>query len=372
MNILQSAEVRRYTTGTRVRFHGLQTQTALNGCVGHVLQFDRASGRVCVEKDVASKGESPSIRIKPKNLETIEPMSRDLNEVKRLVEEAYRRGDGARVALPKGDYLIPPDPTTSALDQSLNAICNTLWIKQGMVLAGRGAGETTLHFGIEMVPGADGALLQLEGFSVVGASVEIGGRGLQKVRLSRVRIDMRQKEGDALMIKEVGSSATSSLDRVVIDQCEVLGGSDGVEIDTAGVTLRKCTIKGAASRGIFANDFFIIEDSTVMGCGSYGMKTRAGCDRRGRNRIQPGPWDGHMALGEDAMARPFAMAATLGEIDAMALAEEEDWEEDSDGQDEIGPYGFTHDEEMELLSQGVHPWDDDAGDVLAALQDDGF
>ena len=79
-----------------------------------------------------------------------------------------------------------------------------------------------------------------------------------------------------------------------------------------------------------------------------------------------------MALGEDAMARPFAMAATLGEIDAMALAEEEDWEEDSDGQDEIGPYGFTHDEEMELLSQGVHPWDDDAGDVLAALQDDGF
>ena len=122
---LQSAEVRRYTTGTRVRFHGLQTQTALNGCVGHVLQFDRASGRVCVEKDVASKGESPSIRIKPKNLETIEPMSRDLNEVKRLVEEAYRRGDGARVALPKGDYLIPPDPTASALDQSLNAICNS-------------------------------------------------------------------------------------------------------------------------------------------------------------------------------------------------------------------------------------------------------
>ena len=94
------------------------------------------------------------------------------------------------MALPKGDYLIPPDPTASALDQSLNAICNTLWIKQGMVLAGRGAGETTLHFGIEMEPGADGALLQLEGFSVVGASVEIGGRGLQKVRLSRLRIDL--------------------------------------------------------------------------------------------------------------------------------------------------------------------------------------
>ena len=30
-----------------------------------------------------------------------------------------------------------------------------------------------------------------------------------------------------------------------------------------------------------------------LNCGGYGMKTRAGCERRGNNTIQPGPWDGH-------------------------------------------------------------------------------
>ena len=142
----------------------------------------------------------------------------------------------------------------------------------------------------------------------------------------------------------------------------------------ASLTRRKCTIKGAAGRGIFANDLFTIEDSTVMGCGSYGMKTRAGCDRRGRNRIQPGPWDGHMALGEGAnpfgvQAPGFGMGSDFPRFPGGGDGHED---EDSDGQDEVGPYGFTHDEEMELLSQGVHPWDDDARDVLAALQDDGF
>ena len=41
------------------------------------------------------------------------------------------------------------------------------------------------------------------------------------------------------------------------------------------------------------------------------------------------------------------------------------------GCDEMGSYGFTQDEEMELLSQGVKPWDEDARDVLAALNGDG-
>ena len=52
------------------------------------------------------------------------------------------------------------------------------------------------------------------------------------------------------------------------------------------------------------------------------------------------------------------------------------YDDDEDGsEDEIGPYGFTHEEEMELLSQGVKPWDDDAHDVLAVLRgdyDDGY
>ncbi|KAI0073199.1 hypothetical protein K474DRAFT_1774926 [Panus rudis PR-1116 ss-1] len=35
-----------------------------------------------------------------------------------------------------------------------------------------------------------------------------------------------------------------------------------------------------------------------------------------------------------------------------------------------GNCGFTEFEAMELYSQGVKPWDDDAGDVLAALSGD--
>ena len=44
--------------------------------------------------------------------------------------------------------------------------------------------------------------------------------------------------------------------------------------------------------------------------------------------------------------------------------------EEEGEEDEVGPYGFTHEEEMELLSQGVKPWEDDAHSVLAALHGD--
>jgi hypothetical protein len=58
--------------------------------------------------------------------------------------------------------------------------------------------------------------------------------------------------------------------------------------------LKGCHIVGAASRGVFANPSFVVEDCTIMGCGGYGMKTRSGCTRRGDNRIQAGPWDSHL------------------------------------------------------------------------------
>ena len=117
-------------------------------------------------------------------------------------------------------------------------------------------------------------------------------------------------------------------------------------INASGVRLLRCRIIGAYSRGIFANPDFVIEDSTVQGCGGYGMKIRGGCERRGRNNIQPGPWDGHMEFGWD---------------------DGDDEHENYDDEDDVGPYGFTQEEEMELLSQGVKPWDDDAHAVLAAL-----
>lgn len=48
------------------------------------------------------------------------------------------------------------------------------------------------------------------------------------------------------------------------------------------------------------------------------------------------------------------------------------YDDDDDDDDEFGPgmLGFTGSECYELMSQGVKPWDDDAGDVLAVLNGD--
>lgn len=100
------------------------------------------------------------------------------------------------------------------------------------------------------------------------------------------------------------------------------GGSDGVFIDAGGVHLKDCKIVGAACRGIFANHSFVIEGCTVGNCGSYGMKTRSGCERRGvNNSIQEGPWDSHIQWGDqfgDSM--PFGFGGDDLGVDISQLA----------------------------------------------------
>ena len=77
-----------------------------------------------------------------------------------------------------------------------------------------------------------------------------------------------------------------------LDGCEVFGGSDGLMISDGNCEcyIKDSDIRFAASRGIFANPHFTVEDVEVSCCGSYGMKTRGGCTRIGDNDIQPGPW----------------------------------------------------------------------------------
>lgn len=98
------------------------------------------------------------------------------------------------------------------------------------------------------------------------------------------------------------------------------------------------------------------------------MKTRSGCERRGRNNIQAGPWDGQVGeglYGAGGYAGMFG-GGTRVPFGGAAYGDGEGSESD----EEVGAYGFTHEEEMELLSQGVKPWEDDAGAVLAALSGD--
>ena len=72
-------------------------------------------------------------------------------------------------------------------------------------------------------------------------------------------------------------------------------------------------------------------------------------------RMMGGAMDGTVAPGGYNM--PFEMGRTFGYEDGHGEEEEE-----------MGSYGFTREEEMELLSQGVKPWEDDAHAVLAALR----
>ncbi len=88
---------------------------------------------------------------------------------------------------------------------------------------------------------------------------------------------------------ELNHDCTSN---TLIVDCEIYGGNDGLTYQSKGsLTIRSSEIRFAQDRGIFANNYFTIENSEVSNCGGYGMKTRGGCLRLGDNDIQPGPWD---------------------------------------------------------------------------------
>lgn len=69
------------------------------------------------------------------------------------------------------------------------------------------------------------------------------------------------------------------------------GGSDGVFIATKNVHLKNTKICNAQNRGIFSRREFTIENCEVSGCGGYGIKGTGGWTEKGRNNIQPGPWN---------------------------------------------------------------------------------
>lgn len=108
---------------------------------------------------------------------------------------------------------------------------------------------------------------------------------IPKITLKNVHVTTQT--GDALVL--------SHAQEVLLVDCEVFGGDDGLMISNADVHIKDSDIRFARCRGIFANDHFTVEGVEVSNCGSYGMKTRGGCTRLGDdNDIQPGPWDNMM------------------------------------------------------------------------------
>ncbi len=66
--------------------------------------------------------------------------------------------------------------------------------------------------------------------------------------------------------------------------CDIqgVGGSDGVNIASEQVHLKRSCIHYAQNRGIFSRRVFTIEDCEVSGCGGYGIKGSAGWTEKGR------------------------------------------------------------------------------------------
>ena len=119
---------------------------------------------------------------------------------------------------------------------------------------------------------------------IINGQVNIRSNSYKSITLCEVNVHCpANAQGDALEIGECKG-------KCLILNCEIYGGSDGVFIASDRVHLKLTEINNAQSRGIFSRRDFILEDCTITGCCSYGIKGTAGWTERGRNDIQPGPW----------------------------------------------------------------------------------
>ena len=136
-----------------------------------------------------------------------------------------------------------------------------------------------------------GGLLRIANLRATQGMV-VDSNNFERVDLCKVHVSQEPGRDDCLVINDCTGK------QVLLDDCEVYGGGDGLGHYGRSTKLhvKNSAIRFAQSRGIFANDDFVIEDSEVSNCGGYGIKMRGGCTYRGDNDIQPGPWDG-MSMG---------------------------------------------------------------------------
>ena len=158
--------------------------------------------------------------------------------------------------------------------------------------------ETVLPFGIIVDPSvsgtnAAGGKVIIRNF-VIQAEVQIKDNAFQWVELSTVHIAAASRRLPGFVLRsdalDIGNCAGKG---VLLDHCEIYGGADGVSNTGRDTRLhiKDCEIRFADCRGIFSNNHFIVEDTEVSNCGSYGIKDRGGRTMRGDNDIQAGPWD---------------------------------------------------------------------------------
>lgn len=156
--------------------------------------------------------------------------------------------------------------------------------------------ETELLFGIIVNPTkADDCGRLIIRNLTIRAEVEIKDNAFKQIELFSVGIDASATRipGYVIRVDALGIGNCNGEKGVLLERCEIYGGWDG--INNSGrqnrLYIKDCEVRFACCRGIFSNSHFVIEDSEVSNCGSYGIKDRAGRTMRGNNDIQQGPWD---------------------------------------------------------------------------------
>jgi hypothetical protein len=135
---------------------------------------------------------------------------------------------------------------------------------------------------------------------------------------------------------------------------------------TAEAELRGCVVHDCGDEGLLVEGYAacaVLSDTTIERCGAYAVySTNGGLVRlEGDGNTVRNCGDGDYGV-EDGRE-------TGGRIDGVPQERvtqlQDDWAEDAE--DEGGYGAFSRDDVDELMSQGVKPWDDDAGAVLEAL-----
>jgi hypothetical protein len=205
-------------------------------------------------------------------------------------------GQSAVIHLPAGRFEAGSGPIVIDVTRAAAAGAKSITIegagmkRMGSVVSGDSGSNTEVPVTVKIVaaPGTQSALsLTLKKLTCKdGLDIETD-KAIANLTLEKVHVTVPDPPArDALKF-------TKCL-KVLMQDCEVYGGQDGVNIDGSdcAVHIKDSIIRFAASRGIFANPMFKVEDVEICNCGAYGMKTRAGCQRIGDdNDIQPGPWD---------------------------------------------------------------------------------
>jgi hypothetical protein len=190
-----------------------------------------------------------------------------IQTVQAIIDQA---GAGDAIEFKEGIYGAPGD---------------TLVITKALTIIGAGMGKVSLRCLLRVQGG--GGKLVISGLKIDGR-VDVQENSYESITFLSVEV--------ACPPQQAGEDAFSigpGVGKFLLLCCEIVGGSDGLFIQSGKVHIQNTDIQMARNRGIFANNSFVIEDSEVYNCGGYGIKGRGGWTEKGDNMIQPGPWSPH-------------------------------------------------------------------------------